>query len=179
MAADSADRVRGRWRLLQGDRDPRQGDLVRAADAFVGRLRLPRTATWSDLQHAVEALYGKPILLIASASPALQAVTGLWVDTAGFGAVVCRESDEPHYQAQNAFHELAHVLFVTAPDDWFSPELPRPSADQDGGPSQLCAYTSNDTIGRSRSEVAVEEVAFAMARTVQTINRSTEETYFG
>lgn len=179
MAADSADRVRGRWRLLQGDRDQRQGTLVRAADAFVSHLQLPKVATWSDLHHSVEAIYGKPILLIASASSSLQAVTGLWIDTDAFGAVVCREADEPHYQAQNAFHELAHVLFATAPDDWFTPELPQPLIGQDGGPTQLCAYAADDTLGRSRSEIAIEEVAFAMARTVQTITRSTEETYFG
>lgn len=174
-----ADRVRGRWRLLQTSGGSRSGLLVRAADDFVARLRLHRPATWTDLQHAVERVYGKPILLVASASPALQAVTGLWVDTAEFGVVVCRETDQQHYQAQNAFHELAHILFATAPDDWFTLELPRHERVSPEGPSLLCAYTGQETIGRSASEVAVEEVAFAMARAVQRLDRSAEEAYFG
>lgn len=179
MAADPTERGRGRWRLLQSDRGQQSGALVRAADAFVARLGLSRRANWSDLQHAVEAIYGKPILLIASASSSMQAVTGLWIDAPDFGALVCRESDQLHYQAQNAFHELAHILFATAPVDWFTDELPSTPRGDQGGASWLCAYTDNDTLGRSRSEVAVEEVAFAMARAVQTLNRSNEETYFG
>jgi len=179
MSTESGARDRGRWRVLQTNEGPRSGALVRAADAFVGRLELPKHATWTDIQSAVEGIYGKPIVLIASASPALQAVTGLWIDAADFGAVVCREADQPHYQAQNAFHELAHVLFAMAPDKWFTKELPRTPLVGSGGPSRLCAYSSEETIGLSQSEVAVEEVAFAMARAAQTLNRSTEETYFG
>ncbi|MCJ1709407.1 MULTISPECIES: hypothetical protein [Microbacteriaceae] len=180
MASDSTERGRGRWRMLRRNGQGRSGSIVQAADEFVAQLALPAAATWDDLQAAVEKVYGKPIYLIASASTALKTVTGLWIDTAEFGTVVCRESDELHYQSQNACHELAHILFVYAPDAWFSEQIPRlVHPDRRAGATHLCAPTDDPDSVEAKAEIAIEEVAFAMVRRIQTLNRTTEETYFG
>lgn len=180
MSSDSTEPGRGRWRMLRRSGQSRSGPLVQAADAFVERLGLPTTATWDDLQSAVERIYGKPIYLIASANPSLKTVTGLWVDTPDFGAVVCRESDELHYQSQNACHELAHILFIYAPDTWFGEQLPRLiEPTHHHGATHLCAPTDDLESTEAKAEIAVEEVAFAMARRIQTLNRTSEEAYFG
>ncbi|WP_230674235.1 hypothetical protein [Rathayibacter sp. Leaf248] len=153
---------------------------MQAADEFVARLGLPDAATWDDLQASVEKVYGKPIYLIASASADLKSVTGLWIDTAEFGTVVCRESDELHYQSQNACHELAHILFVYAPDAWFSEHIPRLiHPNRRHGATHLCAPTDDPDSAEAKAEIAIEEVAFAMVRRIQTLNRTSEETYFG
>ena len=180
MASDSTDRGRGRWRMLRRNGQGRSGSIVQAADEFVAQLALPAAATWDDLQAAVEKVYGKPIYLIASASTALKTVTGLWIDTPEFGTVVCRESHELHYQSQNACHELAHILFVYAPDAWFSEQIPRlVHPDRRAGATHLCAPTDDPDSVEAKAEIAVEEVAFAMVRRIQTLNRTSEETYFG
>jgi hypothetical protein len=180
MPSDSTERGRGRWRMLRRNGSARSGSLVHAADEFVARLDLPPSAAWDDLQTAVESIYGKPIYLIASASTALKSVTGLWVDTPEFGTVVCRESDDVHYQSQNACHELAHILFVYAPDAWFDEQIPRLiQPNHRHGATHLCTSTDDPDSAEARAEIAIEEVAFAMARRIQSLNRTSEETYFG
>ena len=181
MAADQPERGRGRWRMLRRSGEFLNGSVVEAADQFVARLGLPRTATWSELQTSVETIYGKPIYLVASNSSSLRAITALWIDTPEFGAVVCRGRDELHFQSQNACHELAHILFASAPNDWFSETLPRldPTSDRAQGATRLCAPATDSETPESREEVAVEEVAFAMTRRIQSINRTAEEAYFG
>lgn len=180
LPSDSMERDRGRWRMLRRNGPSRSGSLVQAADEFVARLGLPATATWDDLQSSVEKVYDKPIYLIASAGTALKTVTGLWIDTAEFGTVVCRERDELHYQSQNACHELAHILFVYAPDAWFGERLPRLICpDRRQGATHLCAPTDDPNSAEAKAEIAIEEVAFAMVRRIQTLNRTKEETYFG
>ncbi|RFA06766.1 hypothetical protein B7R21_18505 [Subtercola boreus] len=155
--------------------------IVEAAEQFVTRLGLAQTASWGELHEAVESVYGKPIYLVASNSSSLRAVTGLWIDTAEFGAVVCRERDDLHTQSQNACHELAHILFARAPEDWFSDLLPRPQTADHGAPgtTRFCASTTGADTIESQIEEAIEEVAFAMTRRIQSINRTAEETYFG
>jgi hypothetical protein len=181
MASDLHQTGRGRWRLLKRHGEQRSGSLVQAADDFVERLNLPTNAAWNDLQAAVESVYGKPIYLIASGSAQLSAITGIWIDTAKFGAVVCRERDELHYQSQNACHQLAHILFVTAPANWFNDFIPQsePTATITRGATQLCPAGDDPDDQQLLVELAVEEVAFAMARRIQTVNRSAEEAYFG
>ncbi|WP_147304086.1 hypothetical protein [Subtercola boreus] len=181
MVFNQADRGRGRWRMLRQSEDFSNGSIVEAADHFVARLGLARTASWGELHEAVEGVYGKPIYLVASNSSSLRAVTGLWIDTAEFGAVVCRERDDLHVQSQNACHELAHILFVHAPKTWFTDLLPRPQDSSNGvpGTTQFCPPTAGAETPESRIEEAIEEVAFAMTRRIQSINRTAEETYFG
>lgn len=181
MTPEASNRSAGRWRLLRHGDEPWTSSLVEASDNFVDRLGLPRPTTWSDLQAAVETVYGKPIYLVASNSQDLNTVTGLWIDTPSFGAIVCRERDDLYYQSQNACHELAHILFLTAPDEWFNqllPRLPRwPTVGR--GATQSCAPVGDQETIESRVEIAVEEVAFAMTRRIQSINRTAEEAYFG
>ena len=167
--------------MLRRTGDLKNGPIVEAADQFVARLGLSRTATWSELQLAVERIYSKPIFLVASNSSSLRAVTGLWIDTKEFGAVVCRERDELHLQSQSACHELAHILFTCAPSDWFNELLPRHKdvAGDRPGAMQLCPLANDSETPESQAEIAVEEVAFAMSRKIQVVSRTAEEAYFG
>ncbi|AZZ56949.1 hypothetical protein [Rathayibacter iranicus] len=166
--------------MLRRNGQTRSGSVVQAADQFVAKLGFPAAATWDDLQSSVEKVYGKPVYLIASASTALKTVTGLWIDTAEFGTIVCRESDELHYQSQNACHELAHILFAYAPDAWFSEQIPRLiHPDRRHGAAHLCAPTDDPDSSEAKAETAIEQIAFAMVRRIQTLNRTSEETYFG
>ncbi|WP_146077328.1 hypothetical protein [Rathayibacter rathayi] len=154
--------------------------MARAADDFVSKLCLRRGGSWEEVLTAVERLYGKPIRLVASDNPALRTVTGLWVDTPAFGIIVCRDSDDPHYQLQSARHELAHILFLCAPDRWFSLLLPRPSeARLRNHAAQICEPAEDCRSYEAKVESAIEEVAFALERQTRTIYRSTEELYFG
>lgn len=181
MALNQADRGRGRWRMLRRSGEFSNGSIVEAADQFVARLGLSRTTSWGELHEAVEGVYGKPIYLVASNSSDLRSVTGLWIDAAEFGAVVCRERDDLHMQSQNACHELAHILFAHAPENWFSDLLPRPQNSPSGipGATGFCPPATGTETRESRIEEAIEEVAFAMTRRIQSINRTAEETYFG
>jgi hypothetical protein len=181
MPADQPERGRGRWRMLRHSGEFPNGSIVEAADQLVARLGLPRTATWNDLQAAVEDIYRKPIFLVASNSSSLRAITGLWIDTPDFGAIVCRERDDLHFQSQNACHELAHILFAFAPDEWFNELLPQydKARGQQLRATRLCPPIWGPESPESQNEIAVEEVAFAMTRRIQSINRTAEEAYFG
>ena len=64
---------------------------------------------WADLLRLVENAYGKPIYFVAGADVS-PTVSGLWVDTEEFGAVICFTESLGCARDQAILHELTHIL---------------------------------------------------------------------
>jgi hypothetical protein len=133
-----------------GPRQLREGrDILWAAQLLEGRLGLTPPVQWSDILEGVMASYGKPLYFVQELD-AKGSVSGLWIDTDEFGAVICRGTHPACTQSHVILHELAHVLI----------DLDEESA-------------------QNHTEEDVESFAFGLAHLLYTDRPSDEEAYFG
>jgi hypothetical protein len=82
----------------------------RVALEIVSGLTLDSSVTWDELVAQMEAIYGKPIVLIAVEDRDWGAVTGLFLDTEDRGLIYYRAEHSLVYQVHNIYHEFGHVL---------------------------------------------------------------------
>ncbi|GAA4682238.1 hypothetical protein GCM10025780_29530 [Frondihabitans cladoniiphilus] len=162
------------------DRSPLVGESP--VDALVRRLALPPSADFGDLSHAVETLYGRKLRFKEIRGAALHSTTGIVFDAPTFTGVMVAAEDSKYYSLLSRIHELSHLIIRSAPDDWFSAELPRPKQPQQQSRLflRLCPRNSNETTDEDavREEALVEELARALVRRLRAFESSSEEDHF-
>jgi hypothetical protein len=151
-------------------------------EVLVGRLALPTSAEFGDLSHAVEVLYGRRLRFREIGGAALHATTGIVFDAPSFTGIMVAAEDSEYYSLLSRVHELGHLIIRSAPDDWFSPELPRPKQPRQQSrlflrlcPRNSIESTDADTV---QEEVLVEDLARALMRRLRAFESSAEEDHF-
>lgn len=151
-------------------------------DELVGKLALPPSPEFSDLSHAVELLHGRRLRFKKIRGAALHATTGIVFDAPTFTGIMVAAEDSDYYALLSRVHELCHLIVHSAPDEWFSVDLPRPAqpAQQSRLFLRLCPRNSNESTDADtvEEEVLVEGMARALMRRLRTFLSPAEEDHF-
>jgi hypothetical protein len=173
-------------KLSRDDRSPRvvagrADDDARPVDKFVQRLALPLRPNFDDLSRSVEALYGRPLKFREIRGDGLHATTGIVFDAPTFTGVMVPAEDSKYYSLLSRVHELCHLIIRSAPDEWFSPELPRPAPAQGSRLFlPICPRSSSESVDPEtvREERIVEQMARSLMRRLRIFADSPEEDHF-
>ncbi|WP_454111257.1 hypothetical protein [Leifsonia shinshuensis] len=152
-------------------------------DMVVLQLGLPPSPDFEDLRLAVESLYGRPLRLKEIRGAALRATTGIVFDAPTFTGIIVPAEDSSYYSLLSRVHELCHLIIRSAPDEWFSPELPRfkQPVPHSHRFLRICPRNSSESADAEtvREEEVVEQMARAFMRRLRTFESRAEENYFG
>lgn len=154
---------------------------TRPVDELVRRLELPPRPDFDDLSHAVEALYGRPLRFKEIRGAALHAATGIVFDASTFTGVIVPAEDSKYYSLLSRVHELCHLIIRSAPDEWFSADLPRPTPPREARLFlPICPRNSSESVGLDalREERIVEQMARSLMRRLRVFADSPEEDHF-
>jgi hypothetical protein len=143
---------------------------------------LPPRPDFDDLSRAVEVLYGRPLRFKEIRGAALHAATGIVFDAATFTGVMVPGEDSKYYSLLSRVHELCHLIIRSAPDEWFSSEMPRPrQSDQESRLFLLiCPRNSGQSVDIEtvREEHMAEQMARSLMRRLRVFADSPEEDHF-
>jgi hypothetical protein len=151
-------------------------------DGLVRRLALPRSPNFDDLSRAVETLHGRRLRFKEIRAAPLHATTGIVFDAPTFTGIMVAEEDSDYYSLLSRVHELCHLIIRSAPDDWFTAELPRPKQPEHQSRLflRLCPRNSNESADAEtvKEEIVVEDMARALMRRLRAFETSAEEDHF-